>query len=307
MMQGLKSSMVVLVGLLVGLILAMPLAWFGTRKGADGLVANVGRAVAAVEVRQQALADQALKFQPVLQAHRAGVEADLFEDVQDERSRLAGDASVRGKLLKVQSLEEALLRIERRWLQAGLRDPRLARSHDWAEFGRVWEKQKRLLVREQYLVEDSVHEVNLLLARFPASVLLKYKTFGALLRGIFGDVLGNTAFLVRLSLDWAGYGMRKAAALVGQQDPPEPPKWERPKAKVEARYLDPMHPPVFLAWAPLPEDEVDELQYTKEPGVDYADVDVGEDPAVLENRHAPDGYKPAVPTVQKTVDYRGTR
>lgn len=307
MLQGLKTSVAVLLGLMLGLILALPMAWFGTRKGADRLVANVGQAVAAVETRQQAMADQALKFQPVLQAHRAGVEDDLFEDVQDERSRLAGDASVQGKLIKVQALEEALLRIERRWLQAGQRDARLARSHAWGEFGRTWEKQKRLLVREQMQVEDSVEEVNHLLAKWPASVLLKYKTFGALLRGIFGDVLGNTAFLARLSLDWAGYGMRKAAALVGQQDPPEPPKWERPKAKAEARYLDPMNPPVFLADAPLPEDDVDELQYTKEPGVDYADVAVGADPAVLENRHAPEGFKPAVPTVQKTVDYRGTR
>jgi hypothetical protein len=77
--------------------------------------------------------------------------------------------------------------------------------------------------------------------------------------------------------------------------------------KAELAYLDPMRPPVFLADAPLPEDEEDELQYTKETGVNYADVNVGEDPAVLENRNAPAPFGAAVPTVQKTVDYRGQR
>lgn len=307
MLQGLKTSVAVLLGLLLGLAVALPLAWFGTRKGADSLVHNIGLAVAAVERRQQAMADQALAFQPVLLAHRAGVEPDLFEDLQDERSRLAGDASLEGKLLRVQSLEEALLRVERRWAQAGAADARLRRSFEYGEFGRVWERQKRLLVREQMALEDAVDELNLLLARWPASVLLKYRTVGALLRGVFGDVLGNTAFLARLSLDWTGYALRRAAALVGQQDPPEPPKWDRPAVKAEARYVDPLHTPVFLAGAPLPEDDVNELQFTQEPGVDYADVRLGEDPAVLENRHAPRPFSAPLPTVQKTVDYRGRR
>jgi hypothetical protein len=307
MLQGLKTSVAVLLGLIIGVAAALPLAWHGTRKGADSLVQSVGNAVAHVEHRQQAMADQALRLQPLLRAHGAPVEPDLFDAVQDERSRLAGDASLTGKLRQVQALEEALLRIEKRWQQAGSDDARLRSSFAYGEFGRVWEKQKRLLVREQMRVEDSVEEVNRILTRWPASTLLRYKTFGGLLRGIFGDVLGNVSFLMRLSLDWAGYAMRKAAALVGQQDPPEPPQWERPKAKVEAAYLDPLRPPVFLAYAPLPEDQVDELQFTQEPGLDYSDVQLDADPAVLENRHAPKPYTMPQPTVQKTVDYRGAR
>jgi len=306
MLQGLKSSVAVLFGLILGLIAAMPLAWYGTRRGADSLVQNVGKTIEAVETRQQQMADQALGLQPLLRRYGIRSEADLFEHIQDERSRLAGDASLEGKLQRVQYLEEALLRTEERFDQAGARDARFRKSYAFGDYARTWEKQKRLLVREQKNVEDSVAELNSLLDRFPASVLLRYRTVGALLRGIFGDVLGNTAFVLRLSLDWLGYGMRKAAALVGQQDPPEPPKWEKPKAKVEAAYLEPLHPPVFLAGAPVPEDDVDELQFTRET-VNYADVEVGKDPAVLENRHAPRDYEAVAPTVQKTVDYTGQR
>jgi hypothetical protein len=306
MLQGLKTSVAVLFGLILGLIAAMPLAWYGTRRGADSLTQNVGKSIEAVETRQQQMADQALGLQPLLRQYGIRSEADLFERIQDDRSRLAGDASVPGKLLKVQYLEESLLRTEQRFEQAGEGNARFHKSYAYGDYARTWEKQKRLLVREQKGLEDSVAELNQLLDRFPASVLLRYKTFGALLRGLFGDVLGNSAFILRLSLDWIGYGMRKAAALVGQQDPPEPPKWEKPKAKVEAAYLEPLHPPVFLAGAPVPEDDVDELQFTRET-VNYADVEVGKDPAVLENRHAPRDYEAPRPTVQKTVDYTGQR
>lgn len=305
MLKGLRTSVIVLLGLVLGLFAALPLAWHGTRKGADSLIHNVGRAVAEVEIRQQAMADQVLRLQALLGAYGAAVEPDLFEDVQDERSRLAGDASLDGKLLRVQRLEETLLRVERRTIQAGAADSRLRRAFAYGDFARVWEQQKRLLVREQMDVEDAVDEVNRLLARWPASVLLRYQSVGAFLRGSLGDVLGNAGFLFRLGLDWFGYGVRKAAALVGQQDPPEPPKWKRPKVVVEPAYLAPLRPPVFLADAPLPENQVNEIQFTREPGVDYADVNVGEDPAVLENRHAPGPYSAPLPTVQKTVDYRG--
>lgn len=304
MLQGLRTSLAVLLGLAIGVLVAVPLAWFGARRGADSLVHNVGHAVAAVEQRQQAMADMALRLQTLLQRFGDPGEKDLFTAVQDGRSLLAGAGDLHGKLRQVQGLEEALLRVEKRWRQLGDGDPRLRRSFAWADFGRTWEKQKRLLVPEQEAVVDSVAEVNALLARWPASMLLRYKTFGALLRGVFGDVLGNTSFIMRLSLDWAGYGMRKAAALVGQQDPPEPPKWDRPKPKAELAYLDPMRPPLFLADAPLPEDQVDEIQFTQEAPVDYADVDLGEDPAVLENRQPPKPYSSVRPTVQKTVDYR---
>jgi hypothetical protein len=307
MVQGLKTSVAILAGLLLGLAAALPLAWYGSRRGADALVHNVGHAVEAVELRQQAMADQALRLQPMLLTWRVPVESDLFEAVQDARSRLAGAVRVSEKLLRVQDLEESLLRIEERWRQAGAANSRLARSYEWSEWGRVWEKQKRLLVREQFAVQDAVEEVNRLLVTPPAAWMLKYKSVGALLRGTFGDVLGNTAFLFRLSLDYLGYGMRKVAALVGQQDPPQPPQWDRPKVGKEEAYLAPLRPPVFLAGAPLPEDEYEELQYTSEPGVDYADVKVGADPAVLENRHAPAPFSAPTPSVQKTVDYRTPR
>lgn len=304
MLNGLKTSVAVLIGLLIGLVLAVPLGWYGTRLGADSLVRNVHATLASVESRQQAMADAALELEPRLRGWGARADADIYQALQDERSRLAGEAPLQAKILRVQRLEEVLLRTEKLWQQAGQK-PKVARDFHWQEHGRVWEKQKRLLVREQMALVDSVAELDQLLARWPASVLLSYKTFGALINGAFGDVVGNSAFVARLSLDWAGYALRKTAALVGQQDPPEPPKWQRPKAKATLAYIDPMAPPIFLADAPLPEDDYRELQFTRATREDYADVDVGEDKAVLENRNAPHGYIAPVPTAQKTVDYHG--
>jgi hypothetical protein len=306
MLNGLKTSVAVLVGLLIGLVLAVPMGWFGTRIGADSLVRNVHSALVAVESRQQAMADASLELEPRLRVWGVRADADIYQSLQNERSRLAGEAPLQAKILRVQRLEEVLLRTERLWEQAGKKE-KVARDYHWQEHGRIWEKQKRLLVREQMVLVDSVTELNRLLGVWPASVLLGYKTFGALINGTFGDVVGNSAFIVRLSLDWAGYGMRKAAALVGQQDPPEPPKWEKPKAKAHLAYIDAMATPIFLADAPLPEDEYRELQFTRESPEDYADVGVGEDKAVLENRNAPAGYAAPIPTAQKTVDYRSSK
>lgn len=308
MLRRLKSTAAVLIGLAIGLVAALPLVWVGVRKGGEGLMRTIGKSVHAVEVRQQALADQALELEPLLRAHGYRLNADVFTRVQDRRSRLAGSDRALDKLEAVQRLEEALLRAERVWGQAGAARPTLRASFDWQEHGRVWEKQKRLLVVEQKQLADSVQELNLLLARWPASVILGHKSFGALLNDFFNDVAGNIAFLTRLSLDWAGYGMRKAAALVGQQAPPEPPKWEKPKARVAAAFISPVARPVFYADAPLPEEDVRELQYTREnDAVDYSEVEIGEDKPVLENRDAPEEFKAVVPKPQATVDYRSPR
>jgi len=305
MLSGLKTSAVVLVGLLLGFLVSLPVAWYGVRRGADGLVSNVEKAVTTVEGRQQAMADQALRLQPVLTRFDVTRESDLFEAVQEQRSRLAGEAALRDKLERVQTLEEALLRVERLCEQSGASNARLAHWEPYREHRRVWEKQKRLLVREQFELQDQVAELNGLLGRWPASVLLAYKSFGALLRGLFGDVFGNVAYLGRWSLDWVGYWARRAAALRGQQAPPHPPKWDRPVAELAEAYLLPLNRPVFLADAPLPEDDYNELQFTHEAAADYADVELGTDKAVLENRHAPKDYVAPSSQPQKTVTYNG--
>ena len=305
MLSGLKTSAVVLVGLLLGFLVSLPLAWYGVRHGADTLVGNVAQAVATVEGRQQAMADQALRLQPLLTRFDVTRDPDLFEAVQEQRSRLAGEASLREKLERVQTLEEALLRVERLCEQSGATNARLDRWEAFREHRRVWEKQKRLLVREQFAVQDQVAELNGLLGRWPASELLAYKSFGALLRGLFGDVFGNVAYLGRWSLDWVGYWARRAAALRGQQAPPDPPKWERPKADLAEAYLLPLNRPVFLADAPLPEDEYNEVQFTHEVKAKLADVELGDDEAVLENRHAPKGYEAPSTKPQTTVTYSG--
>ena len=307
MLSGLKTSIMVLLGLLLGLAVALPLTWYGVHRGADSLVANVQRGEAAVEARQQAMADEALRFQPLLVRFGVTRDSDLFDQVQEQRSRLAGEADLKDKMERVQMLEEALLRVERLCDQSGASNRRLARGEDYQEQRRIWEKQKRLLVREELGLVDRVAEFNGLLHRWPASQLLAYRSVGALVRGLLGDVFGNVAYLGRWTLDWIGYWARRAAALRGQQIPPDPPQWNRPSKLVAVPYLMPMNRPVFLADAPLPEDDYHELQFTHEVPANYADVNLGDDKAVLENRHAPPSYAAPLPTVQTTVTYSGTR
>lgn len=305
MLSGLKTSAVVLAGLLLGLIIALPLAWLGVRRGADSLVANVERSVATVEARQQAMADQALLLEPLLRQYGVTRDADLFDTVQDQRSHLAGEAALRDKLERVQQLEQALLRIEKLWIQAPREAPRLLNSEPWREHGRTWELQKRLLVREQMEVVDSVEEANRLLKRWPASFLLSHKSVGAILRAVAGDISGYVTYMVRWGLDWIGYWARRLAALRGQQAPPQPPKWERPKAQLVDPYMLAFDRPVFLADAPLPEDDYQELEFSREGQQELADVELGQDKAVLENRNPPDPYHPVLPTPQATVVYSG--
>jgi hypothetical protein len=302
MLNGLKTSIAVLLGLILGALVSLPLAWTATRRGADALVHNIEKSVAVVEERQQAMADQALRLEPLLVSKGWHEGSDIFEKVQEARSVLAGQAPLRDKLANVQELEQALLLSEKVWEQAG-ENRALAASYYYAEHGRMWEKQKRLLVREQMELLDSVHELNSLLQHWPASVLLGYKSVGAMINAFLGDVMGNITFTIRVGLDWLGYGVRRLAAVTGQQAPPETPKWERPKAKAAVAYIDPMVPPHFLADAPLPEDQYREVQFEAE-GENYADVDVGEDKTVLENRHAPDKYKLVLPKPQATVTYK---
>jgi len=304
MFNSLKTSVTILLGLLLGLLVAAPLAWYGSRMGADTLQRNVWNALSAVQDRQQAMADQALKLQPLLESLGPVSNEDVFDDIQDQRSRLAGEASLTEKLGRVQRLEEALLRSERMWALAGGRSPHVRGAEPWQDYGRVWERQKRLLVREQKDLQDSVEEFDGLLVRFPVSALLAHRTFMGMINGLLGDAWGNTTFLARLSLDWVGYELRRFAALVGQQKPPDPPAWAgAPKAAVEDSYVEALSPLVFLADAPPPEDSYNELQFTREVSQNYADVELGQDKAVLENHDAPGAYTAVLPSPQKTVVY----
>jgi hypothetical protein len=304
MLQTLKISVAILVGAVLGLLIALPLAWYASRMGADTLKKNVWNAAQAVQDRQQAMADQALKQEPLLKSFGQTGNADVYADIQDERSRLVGVSELEDKLLYEQRLEEALLRGEKVALHAGADSAKLAGWEPYREDRRIWEKQKRLLVREQKTLADSVEEFNGLLDHWPFNTLLAHDTFAGLVNAVLNDFWNNVVYLTRLSLDWAGYGMRRLASLVGQQTPPERPRWGyHPKARTDKPYAVSFARLVFLADAPLPEDDYNELQYTHELKENYADVELGEDKAVLENRESPKGYEAPLPKPQMTVVY----
>ncbi|HXC64615.1 MAG TPA: hypothetical protein VNZ67_09660 [bacterium] len=305
MLSGLKTSAVVLAGLLLGFCLAVPLAWMGTRRGADTLALNVGNAVAAVEQRQQAMADEALQLQPLIEQYGVDRDKDLFTKVQAERSRLAGESGLREKLERLQLLEEALLRVERLQVQSGQELRALRDSETYQEYARTWEKQKRLLVREQLGLEASVAELNHLLLRWPASRLLAYQSLSSLGHGLLAELKANAAYRWHWSVDYLRYLGRKVVARFRHQPLPDAPKWDPPADLGPVTYLRPLNRPVFLADAPLPEDDYQEVQFTHNVAQNYADVELGEDKAVLENRDAPKPYAPVLPKPQKTVVYSG--
>lgn len=308
MFDRLKTSLAVLLGLAIGLVAAMPLLWWGSRKGAEALWQNISKAAKVVETRQQAMADEALNFEFTLKGWDYTQDKDIFSAMQTERSRLAGAADLEGKVRQLLKLEQLLLLSEKVWIQAGEK-PKILQRHEYGRYGRDWEKNKRYLVREQMQLEDSVAEYNQLLSRWPASIALRYGSLKGMIKGFFGEVVDNVKYLVRLSLDWVGYAFRRMAALRGQEKPPEAPRWHRPQAKPDSALLalevrvKTFPRPVFLAEAPKPEDDYDELQYGNAP-LNVADVEVGEEPAVLERRHAPAPFAAPVPTKQLTVTYR---
>lgn len=305
MLNTLKTSVTLLLGLVLGCLIALPLAWYGSRLGADSLLTNVWNRLSEVQDRQQAMADQALKLQPMLQRFGVFSGSAVFKDIENERSLLAGDASLGGKLERVQRLEEALLRSELVWAQAGRSKARLAAWQPFQDYGLVWEQQKRQLVSEQARLSDAVDELNGLIVRWPVSLLLAHQTFAGMTGGMVTDAGGEALFAVRVGLDWVGYSIRRLAALVGQQAPPPPPDWgaKRPVPVDEPGYVEPLPRLVFLADAPLPEGDYKEIQFTREVSANYADVELGADKAVPENRNPPAPYAAPTPKPQQTVVY----
>lgn len=307
MLNSLKTSVTILAGLVLGFLLVVPLSWYGTRVGADALLKNVRNTLSAVENRQQAMADQALRLQPLIAQFGPVPDVDVFKAVEDQRSLLAGASSVEEKLARVQTLEEALLRSEQVAIRAGKKMPGLAAWEPYQENQRIWERQRRMLVREQRDLQDSVAELDALLVRWPVSLLLAHRSVGSLLNGAMGQAWGEVVYRSRICLDWAGYRLRRLAALVGQKTPPDPPVWGERKILVsdDTGYINQLAPLIFLADAPLPEDDYNEIQYRTMPE-NYADVQIGDEKAVLENRNPPAGYSAPVPQPQKTVVYSGT-
>ncbi|MGH7442978.1 MAG: hypothetical protein ACREKE_09935 [bacterium] len=303
----LKTSAAVLVGIILGLVVAFLLAWYGSRAGADAIRHNVWNRVWAVQDRQEAMADQVLALEPLLKRFGALRHTDVFADVERERSELAGDASLKGKLTHEQWLEEALLRSERVWGQSR-RHRALALYEPWQAYGRLWELQMRQLVVEERGLKESTYELNGLLYTWPLSVLLAHRTLGSFSGSLLSDAGNGALFVARVGLDWTGYGLRRLAALAGHEAPPPKPQWTLFKHPVRTPadtrpYIEPLPQLVFLADAPLPQGDYSEVQYTREVPADYADVKRGDDQPVLENRKAPAAYAAPLLKPQMTVTY----
>ncbi len=305
--ETLKTSAAAVLGLALGLTAAFLLAWYGSRAGADAIRHNVWKHVLAVQTRQESMADEALSLEPMLKGFGALRHRGVFAEVERQRSLLAGDPTLQGKLEHEQWLEEALLRSEKVWAQSG-RHRALAHYEPWADYGRVWELQTRYLAVEERGLAESCREFDGLLSTWPLSLLLAHRTFGGFTGSLLRDSWDGVLFVVRVGLDWVGYDLRRLAALAGHEAPPPKPHWAfaHPLRRIpadELPYVSLLARPVFLVDAPLPEGDYPEVQYTREVPANYADVNRGEDQPVLENRTAPAAYRAPVPKPQMTVVY----
>jgi len=233
MFDGLKTSVAVLIGLLLGVAVAVPLAWHGSRLGADSLRHNIDRDLASVEQRQQAMADQALSLEELL------VKKGYHKDDQvlragdgPARSRLAGVAPLEQKLEAVQALEQALLLSEkslgtRRRGQSRSLELLLGRARPHVGEAEAEPGQRAGVAGE--FRGGAEPAAGHMAGLDPAGL---QDLLGPAWSGTsFGDVFGNLSYGARWSLDWLGYAARRLASLRSQEKPPEPPKWERPKGR----------------------------------------------------------------------------
>lgn len=301
MLDRFKTLLMSLLGLGIGAVLGLMVLWMGTQRAARTLHHNMDVALGTVIERQHSMADLTMDLEKLLP--RLGLLSDkqVFKDVEERRARLAGAGAFEDRLILAQDLERSLLLSGRYWQEISSK-PQAKVSIAFKQHGILWGKSLRLLVREQIGVEDAVQEYNRSLTSWPGTWVLQHKSFYAMVAGGVSGVWHKTQFMVRLSLDYAGYYFRKTAALVGQQEPPKPPTMEYKAPEAKAKGHNAISRPFFLAGAPLPESEYPEIQYNEDD--EYrADTDVGEEKPVLEEGRLR-GPAPKLPSPQKTVTYK---
>lgn len=307
------SALIVLLGLLLGAALSLPLAWSAARRGADSQRDRVLKALEAVQQRQSSMVDQGLRWQAQLAGRGWRRDGAVYASLVDLRGRLAGEDSLEERLLLVQHLEEPLLRAAAARERGAAAEPELARSEEWQSEGRAWEQQQRYLVREQAALQENVERLNAYRGRWPISTLLACPRMRDAWRALALAGLRRPAAWLRPA-EAAEEGLRRlpAALAAGLDkfaeragdlpwwDPAGLPAAQRPEAGWS--YLPPLGRLVFLADAPLPEDELPELQYDRS-SRDAAQQERGEQKVEPDNRRGRHGYKIVSPTPQKSVDY----
>jgi hypothetical protein len=304
MFNRLKFSASALLGLALGICLALPLFWIGVKRGVGELRDGAQSAFGAVELRQQNMADEALRLEVSLKNAKVRLPSvEDFAKVELLRSQLAGSGNFEDKIEISQELERALVNVETLFSQTMAKNPKAAASAFCRDFGLNWQPMKRYLVDEEYHFSNAVRAYNSVLASSPVPFVVGHRTFSSLLSALVREARERAGLYLKQALLWAKFAPRWLWAKISNASVmPEKPQPMAPTPYTPDALYAPLPEPFYIAQAPVPEEDYPELQYDRTAPA-MADVEVGQQKAVLENGTvAP--YAAPVPTIQRTATYR---
>ncbi len=304
MFDKLKTGSSAILGLAIGVLIALPVFWIGVKNWMGALEHGAEADYLPVERRQQVMADEALRFEKLLQKlgwkNLKDYRAD-FVKVERLRATLAGHADFLDKVEVSQDLERALMNVEKVAQRAAQEDAAIRKNPFVKEFFSNWSRLKRYLVDEQATFMHSVRHYNLKLGTWPISVVISYRSSWALMKSMFQELFAHIGAWLRQGWLWTKYGVLWAVDKVTHKIHPARPAPLVVHHPAKDPLYHPIPQPFYLAEAPPPEENYREIQYDR----DYpnmADIEPGEEAPVYEN----DYRKPepvVAPTVQKTVAY----
>ncbi len=303
MIERIKFGSFAIIGLMIGVLVTLPLFWFGVKHGVKGLRTASAVAFEPVERRQQNMADESLRFEKLLATLGGGKKAKKdFVAVDMLRSRMAGAADFREKVEISQQLEGALLRVEQVAVRESRASKKVSQNPYVVEFVNTWAVMKRNLVAEELHFAGAVVEYNAVLKRWPVPMVMRHKTIKSLLSAFFSEIRHHSGDYLRQGWLWLKWFLHAAWNKALSHPIPEHPLPMPLGGKPGDMLFTPMPEPNYIAQAPLPEEDFPEIQYNRT-YPNMADVEAGEEPADIENKYVKP-YAAPVPTVQKTVSYK---
>jgi hypothetical protein len=302
MFDRLKFGASALIGLGVGVVLALPFFWFGVKNGVNSLHHHLQGSFATVERRQQGMADSALRVEKILASKGWRGNHGDFARVELLRSRMAGTGDFEERIEVAQDLERALLNAGVAVAQAAEASEAIGGSAYVADFLQTWRRDLRYLVDEEATFAGGVKQYNRVLRTWPVPAIIGNSSFAQLVKSSIRGLRDRAGEILRWAFSWVKWTASAVSAKLRGKDKPEHPAPLAPQPWPHDTEHKSLAVPYFIAEAPVPEEDYREIQYSLE-GPDMSDVDSSEDKVEYEGKKRAPFVAP-VPTVQKTATYR---
>jgi hypothetical protein len=268
--------------LVVGLALGLVISYFGLNfifaKGLELLRRDAFEHFAIYEDQAIAMADDSLKLQPLLAGLGWRGSSPVFADIEKSRARMAGALDFTEIVRGGEDLEKALMDSARLWKEVGAKDKKISANFYWQEWGRQWNDQVRYLVKAEGEAGQGIDQYNRFLARWPVSLIAKGFTVKQALPKPTPQVERiRKGFALSLGRFWFGVRPVPVKESAGGGSSPD----SHPKAAEPAVHYEALMVPQFVARAPLPEEDYDEVQY-REDMPSMVPLSKGEEPPLLD-------------------------